>query len=74
MLEYHQPECNILPDHISNRMPCRNLRLYSRQNLEDLRVRSGMQNLESESLVDVLGKNTRKVEVCCQANAQYTNW
>ncbi|MFZ9121263.1 MAG: hypothetical protein ACO20E_06695 [Methylophilaceae bacterium] len=51
------PECNILPDHISNRMPYRNLRLYSRQNLEDLRVRSGMQNLESESLVDVSGTN-----------------
>ena len=53
MLEYHQPECNILPDHISNRMPCRNLRLYQAQTIADLRVRSGMRDLESESLVGV---------------------
>jgi hypothetical protein len=53
MLEYHQPECNILPDHISNRMPCRNLRLYQAQTIADLRLRSGMRDLESESLVGV---------------------
>ena len=55
-------------------MPCRNLRLYQAQTIADLRVRSGMRDLESESLVGVSGKNIGKVEVCCQANAQYTNW
>ena len=74
MLEYHQPEYNILPDHISNHMPYHNLRLYQAQTIEDLRVRSGMRDLELDSLVGVSGKNIRKVEVCCQANAQYTNW
>ena len=53
MLEYHQPECNILPDHISNRMPCRNLRLYQEQTIADLQVHSEMRDLESESLVGV---------------------
>ena len=57
MLEYRQPECNILPDHISNRMPCHNLRLYQAQTIEDLRVRSGMRDLESKSLVGVSGTN-----------------
>ena len=53
MLEYHQPECNILPDHISNRMPCRNLRLYQEQTIADLQVHSEMRDLESGSLVGV---------------------
>jgi hypothetical protein len=34
-------------------MPCRNLRLYQAQTIADLRVRSGMRDLESESLVGV---------------------